>query len=75
MTCTTCKSGQLFPGKTTVTFDRDGCLVIFRDVPAHVCENCGSYVLDAATTKLLFAKAEESIEKGAEMEVIRLKAA
>jgi YgiT-type zinc finger domain-containing protein len=75
MTCTTCKSGELFPGKTTVTLERDGCLVIFRDAPAHVCENCGSYVLDVETTKILFNRAEESIEKGVEMEVIRLKAA
>ena len=45
MTCVICKQGDTKPGKVTVTLKRDGCTVIFKDVPAQVCENCGEYYL------------------------------
>ena len=47
MKCTICKTGHTHPGVTTVTLQRDNTVVIIRDVPAEICEDCGEYYLSA----------------------------
>jgi len=41
MKCVVCKTGQTHLGLATVTMVREGTTVVFRDVPADVCANCG----------------------------------
>lgn len=71
MTCVICKQGQTRPGKVTVTLEREGCTVIFKEVPADVCENRGEYYLPQDTTDLLMARAEQAILNGAEVQIVR----
>jgi YgiT-type zinc finger domain-containing protein len=71
MTCLICKHGQTRPGHTTVTLQRGGCTVIFKEVPAEVCDNCGEYYLSADTSADLLARAEAAVAKGAEVEILR----
>ena len=40
MTCAICKEGRTQLGKTTVTLERTGMTIVFKDVPAQICENC-----------------------------------
>jgi len=70
--CPTCKNGTLEPGTTTVTVERAGALIIFKEVPADVCNNCGAYFLNEATSKDLYTKANEAIKKGAQVEILKL---
>ncbi|SMD46074.1 YgiT-type zinc finger domain-containing protein [Aquiflexum balticum DSM 16537] len=75
MECSICKNGHTKPGKVTVTLERDNTIVLLKDVPAEVCQNCGHYYLDSATTKLVMDKAQEAYDKGAELEVVKLNVA
>lgn len=73
--CSICKLGGLKPGKVTVTLEWDASIVLIKNVPAQVCENCASYFLDSETTREVLKKAENSIRNGAELEVIQMQAA
>lgn len=74
MTCLICKRGQVDDGKTTVALHRGSCTVIFKDVPAKVCDDCGEYYLDEKTTAQLIARADVAVKGGAEVEIIRFAA-
>ena len=43
-------------------FDANGLIpVIVRDAPAAVCQNCGEYSLDKATTGKLYRQGVETV--------------
>lgn len=75
MDCVICKNGSTKPGHVTFTLERGTTIVVFKNVPAMVCENCGDFYLSTETTKLLMEKASKSIEKGVEFEIINLQPA
>ena len=74
MRCLFCKQGETHPGRVTVVLERGETLVIFRDVPGDVCENCGEYFLSSEVTGQLLERAEEALRKGAEVEILRFAA-
>ena len=74
MTCVICKHGHTTPGRATVPLTRGNAVVILRNVPADICDNCGTYFLDEATTSAVLKLAEDSIRRGAEVEVVRFAA-
>lgn len=57
MTCLICKHGKTEPGHVTVPLQRGRTLVIFKAVPAQVCDNCGEHYLDEPTTQNLAQRA------------------
>ncbi len=70
MTCLTCKQGEARAGRATVTMQQGDCTVIFKDVPADVCENCGEYYVSEDVTKNLLRRAEAAARNGAEVEIL-----
>lgn len=74
MKCLFCKQGETRPGRVTVVLQREETLVIFKEVPGDVCENCGEYFLSSDVTGQLLDRAEEAIRKGAEVEILRFAA-
>ena len=74
MKCVICKHGETQEGKVTVTLQREGTTIIVKDVPAEVCENCGEYYLSEPVTEKLFARAEEAVKNGTEVEIFRFAA-
>ncbi|MDT0203024.1 type II toxin-antitoxin system MqsA family antitoxin [Nocardioides sp. AE5] len=66
--CVSC-GGRTAPIFRPHTVDRDGKLVVIRDVPMHECDGCGeTYMtpavmrqLDALVAKLLTGRADETI--------------
>ncbi|WP_448189406.1 type II toxin-antitoxin system MqsA family antitoxin [Azospirillum sp. sgz301742] len=69
MKCVVCRQGVTQPGAATVTLERDGATIVFRGVPAEVCENCGEeYVGEAATARLLDI-ADEALRAGVRVDV------
>ena len=46
MKCVICKHGETEPSTTTLTLEREGAVVAFKEVPAHVCTNCGEAYVD-----------------------------
>jgi YgiT-type zinc finger domain-containing protein len=74
MKCVICKTGDTAPGKATVTLERGGAVVVVKDVPADVCENCGEYYLDAVTAARVRALGEAALAQNAEVGVLRFAA-
>jgi len=74
MECVICKQGKTEPGMITVPLQREGNTIIFKNVPADVCQNCGEYYLSETTTNDLLSRAEQAISRGAEVEIVRLAA-
>lgn len=73
MDCVICKNGKTRRGKAIVTLERGGSIIVIKDVPANICQNCGEYYLDAEMTKEVLKTAEQSVKKGSELEVISMK--
>lgn len=71
MTCVLCKTGQTQLGTATVTLERNSTVVVFKDVPAEVCQNCGEYYLSQVVTERIYQQAEEAVQRNAEVEVLR----
>jgi len=70
VTCLICKTGETNPGTTTVTLERDNTVVVIKDVPAQVCDNCGEYYLSEEVSTGIYAIAEEAVKRKAEVEVL-----
>ncbi len=69
MKCVVCRVGQTQPGKTAVTLERGNMTLVFKNVPAEVCENCGeAYISDEISRHVLQA-AEEVARAGVQVDV------
>jgi YgiT-type zinc finger domain-containing protein len=69
MKCVICRSGDTVSGKTTVTLEREGVILVFREVPADVCANCGEAYVDEAVSVELLETARSSAVSGVRMDV------
>jgi YgiT-type zinc finger domain-containing protein len=58
-------------GFVTVTLHRDDTVVIIKQVPASVCENCSEYYLDEPTAERVYAQADDAVQRRAEVEILR----
>ena len=71
MKCVNCKQGLTHDGMTTVTLGRGNTNVVIKDVPAEICENCGEYYLNEEVTEKVQNLAEQAVQHGVEIEVLR----
>ncbi len=78
MKCPICKHGTLLPGTATVTLDRSasgaenragGTTIVFKNVPAIVCTNCGEEFTDESITASLLKQANDAANSGIQVEV------
>ena len=75
MKCVVCKNGDTADGKTTVTIDQDGSLLVLRGVPARVCQNCGEAYVSSEVTGAILHAAEETRKQQIEIDVRQFHAA
>ncbi|MBF0613825.1 MAG: type II toxin-antitoxin system MqsA family antitoxin [Magnetococcales bacterium] len=75
MKCTLCKHGETRHGMVSVTLERQGTTVVFRQVPALVCDNCGEIYHDASVSIQLLRRAEDAAAAGVEVDIRRYAAA
>jgi hypothetical protein len=54
-----------------VTLERGNTVVVIRDVPAEVCQNCGEYYLSQVVAQRLYRQAEGAAQRNAEVEIVR----
>ena len=69
MKCVICKTGETEPGHTTVTIERDEATLVFKEVPAEVCSNCGEGYLSEAVTAQLAKLAAEAKAAGVQVDI------
>ena len=70
MKCVICKTGEPQEGRTTVTLERKSTVVIVKDVPAAICDNCGEYYLAENVAERVHAQAEDAVQRNAEVEIV-----
>ena len=59
-----CKSGNLEHKNITTTLKSGNMVLVVRNVPADVCNNCGEEYFEAAVTAKLLGIAKETIKAG-----------
>lgn len=69
MKCSICKNGTTKPGYTHVTMERENTTIVFKAVPAHVCENCGETYIDEDVARKILKLAEDAKQSGIQTEV------
>lgn len=69
MRCAICKHGQTAPAHVTVTMERNGATVVFRQVPAEVCDTCGEQYVDEKTGARLLTQANAAAQAGVQVEI------
>lgn len=69
MKCVICKHGETQQGFTTVTLEKNGATIIFKHVPAHVCDNCGEKYVDGEVTTEVLKKAQEIVSNGVQIDI------
>jgi YgiT-type zinc finger domain-containing protein len=75
MRCIVCKHGETEPGRVTISVERQGSVVVIRDVPADVCTTCGEEYLSAPVMKELEVAVDQAQEAGLDVAVRHYKAA
>lgn len=53
----------------TVTLQRCGVVLVFKDVPAQVCPNCGEEYINEKVMSRLSQQAEDATRSGAQLSV------
>ncbi len=66
-----CRNGQMTSGHVTVTLDKGETTVIFRNVPAFVCDMCGQSEVDDKVADRLLKRLQEAAAKGTEIEILQ----
>ena len=75
MKCVICKQGRIRKGTSTVTLERHRTTLVFKQVPALICENCGESYLDQKISAKLFKKALAAVQEGVQLDIRAFKAA
>ena len=75
MKCMICKHGKTKDGITTITLEKGTSTIVFKGVPAKICDNCGESYVDSSITKELLAKARDIVKSGAEVDIRSFKEA
>ncbi len=70
VTCSLCKGGQMHSGVATLTLERDGAVVVVRDVPALICDQCGDRVFGGEATAAVLNAANDAVRRGVQFEVL-----
>jgi len=70
MKCAICRNGQTVEGRITVVLERGQSTLVFKNVPADICENCGEEYLSAEINRSLLQKAQEAVARGVDLELL-----
>lgn len=74
MKCAICHNGYTVKGHITVVLERDQSTLVFKNVPAKICENCGEEYLSEETNHELLKKANDAADRGVDLELLRFAA-
>jgi YgiT-type zinc finger domain-containing protein len=70
MKCAICRHGYTESGFTTVTLERHQTTLVFKQVPADICENCGEVYLSSEINQTLLKQAEKELQRGVFLEIL-----
>ncbi len=71
MKCAICRNGETLEGKITVLLEKGETTLVFKNVPAQVCESCGEEYLSSSMNDDLLKKGREAVARGVDFEMLR----
>jgi YgiT-type zinc finger domain-containing protein len=71
MKCAICRNGETKAGFTTVVLERGPSTLVFKNVPAEICENCGEEFLSSETNAHILKQSEDAINRGVDLEMLK----
>lgn len=69
MKCPICKHGDTISGTASITLERNAATLVFKDVPAQICNNCGEEYFTDKITQSIMKQAELAIAQGVQIDV------
>ena len=69
MKCPICRHGETEAGYATVVLERHKTTLIFKSVPANVCNNCGEEFICETISAKLFDVAKSAVEMGVQVDI------
>ena len=70
MKCAICNNGYTSKGQITVVLDNDQTTLVFKNVPAEICDNCGEEYVSSETNRKLLQLAREASDRGVSLELL-----
>jgi len=70
MKCAICRNGNTENGFTTVTLERNQTTLVYKQVPADICENCGEIYLSSEINGALLKQANNELNRGVYLEMV-----
>ena len=74
MNCPLCRNGRFTDGKTTMTVEKGDAILVVRDIPARVCDNCGDGFIRESIGRKVSQLVQDELRKGVQMEVLNFAA-
>ena len=74
MKCVICRNGNTEKGFTTVVLEQNKTTLIFKKVPANICNNCGEEYISSNTNRKLLNHARNEISRGITLELLEFAA-
>jgi len=71
MKCAICKYGYTEAGHTTIVFEKNTCVIVFQQVPALICNNCGEEYVTSEINSMLLKSAANEFTKGISFELLK----
>jgi YgiT-type zinc finger domain-containing protein len=70
MKCAICRNGNTEDGYATVVLEKDKTTLVFKHVPAKICDNCGEEYISSNVNKTLLQQAREELKRGITLGVL-----
>ncbi len=74
MKCAICRNGMTENGYTTVLLEKDYTTLVFKNVPAQICSNCGEEYVSSEINRAILSRAREESGRGITLEMLRFAA-
>lgn len=73
MECVICKTGMTGPGKAMYSIEKNGRVIVIKNVDADICNNCGEAYFSIETSKWLSEKVKEAEQSQSGEEIIHIR--
>jgi YgiT-type zinc finger domain-containing protein len=70
MKCAICKNGNTEEGITTIVLEQNDLTLVFKNVPAKICNNCGEEYISADVNRAVLQHAREEKKRGVKLELL-----
>ena len=74
MKCAICRHGETQAGFTTIVLEKHETTLVFKQVPAQICDNCGEEYISAQVNQEILEKANHEVSRGIYMELLNFNA-